>query len=124
MRSAAETPRRSIPIDPSLRLRSMNFAKRYIWPLACLLSFTVLAACSSTKDVRRVPTKLTDIKTVLEVRQAWKASVGKSGRYLFAPLAVGDFVYAAGANGSVAKIDATNGKEVWRTKLHSDVSAG
>lgn len=102
----------------------MNFAKRYIRPLACVLSLTVLAACSSTKDVRRVPTPLTDIKTVLEVRQVWKASVGKSGRYLFAPVAVGDFVYAAGANGSVAKIDATNGKEVWRTKLHADLSAG
>jgi outer membrane protein assembly factor BamB len=102
----------------------MNFVFRYVRPLACLLSLTVLAACSSTKDVRGVPTELTPIKTVLEVREAWKASVGKSGRYLFAPAAVGDYVYAAGANGSVVKIDATNGKEVWRTKVGADLSAG
>ncbi|WP_323072149.1 outer membrane protein assembly factor BamB [Mycetohabitans endofungorum] len=102
----------------------MNFVIRYVRPLACLLLLTVLAACSSTKDVRRVPTELAPIKTVLEVREAWKASVGKSGRSLFAPAAVGDYVYAAGANGSVVKIDATNGKEVWRTKVGADLSAG
>lgn len=102
----------------------MNSVNRYVHLLACLLSLTVLAACSSTRDVRRVPTQLTPIKTVLEVRQVWKASVGKSGRYLFTPAAVGDYVYAAGANGSVAKIDATSGKPVWRTKLGADLSAG
>jgi outer membrane protein assembly factor BamB len=84
----------------------------------------LLAACSSTKDERRVPTPLVEIKPVLNVAEAWKASVGKSGRYLFAPVAVGDAVYAAGVNGTVAKIDAKTGQDVWRTKLKDDLSAG
>jgi outer membrane protein assembly factor BamB len=83
-----------------------------------------MAACSSTKDERRVPTPLTEFKPVLDVQQAWKASVGKAGRYLFSPVAVGNAVYAAGANGSVAKIDAQTGQDLWRVKLHDDLSAG
>jgi outer membrane protein assembly factor BamB len=84
----------------------------------------LLAACSATKDERRVPTPLVEIKPVLTVEQAWKSSVGKAGRYLFTPVAFGDMVFAAGANGTVAKIDAKTGQDVWRTKLKDDLSAG
>jgi len=102
----------------------MNLLKRYAVPVICAMAVLSLAACSSTKDVRRVPTPLTEFKPVLDVQQSWSASVGKAGRYLFSPVAVGNAVYAAGANGSVAKIDAQTGKDVWRTKLHDDLSAG
>ncbi|WP_250472450.1 outer membrane protein assembly factor BamB [Caballeronia sp. GAFFF1] len=97
--------------------------KRYAMPLACAMT-VLLAACSSTKDERRVPTPLVEFKPALNVSQAWKASVGKAGRYLFSPVAVGDAVYAAGENGTVAKIDAKTGQDVWRTKLKDDLSAG
>jgi outer membrane protein assembly factor BamB len=43
---------------------------------------------------------------------------------MFSPVTVGDAVYAAGANGSVAKIDAKTGKDLWRTKVDGDLSAG
>jgi outer membrane protein assembly factor BamB len=101
----------------------MTFLKRYAFPLACAIT-VLLSACAATKDDRRVPTPLTDIKPVLTVEQAWKASVGKAGRYLFSPVAVGDAVYAAGENGTVAKIDAKTGQDIWRIKLHDDLSAG
>jgi outer membrane protein assembly factor BamB len=102
----------------------MNLLKRYAVPVVCAMTVVAMAACSSTKDERRVPTPLTDFKSVLTVQQAWKSSVGKAGRYLFSPVAVGDAIYAAGANGSVAKIDAKTGQDVWRTKLHTDLTAG
>ena len=101
----------------------MTLLKRYAVPLACAMT-ALLAACSSTKDERREPTPLVEFKPVLTVNQTWKASVGKAGRYLFSPVAVGDAVYAAGANGSVAKIDGQTGKDIWRTKVDSDLSAG
>ncbi|SAK71477.1 Pyrrolo-quinoline quinone [Caballeronia arationis] len=101
----------------------MTFLKRYALPLACVMT-ALLAACSATKDERRVPTPLVEIKPVLTVEQAWKSSVGKAGRYLFTPVAFGDMVFAAGANGTVAKIDAKTGQDVWRTKLKDDLSAG
>src|SRR6201996_108153 len=102
----------------------MNLLKRYAVPVACAMTVLTMAACSSTKDERRVPTPLTEFKPVLNVQQAWKSSVGKAGRYLFSPVAVGNVVYAAGANGSVAKIDAQTGKDIWRIKVGSDLSAG
>ncbi|MFP3563172.1 outer membrane protein assembly factor BamB [Paraburkholderia sp. SIMBA_030] len=102
----------------------MNLLKRYAVPVACAMTVLTMAACSSTKDERRVPTPLTEFKPALDVQQAWKTSVGKAGRYLFSPVAVGNAVYAAGANGSVAKIDAQTGKDIWRVKLHDDLSAG
>jgi outer membrane protein assembly factor BamB len=102
----------------------MNLLKRYAVPAACAMTVLALAACSSSKDDRRTPVPLTEFKPVLNVQQVWKASVGKAGRYLFAPIAVGDTVYAAGANGSVAKIDAQTGKEIWSVKLKDDLSAG
>ncbi|SDV51415.1 Beta-barrel assembly machine subunit BamB [Chitinasiproducens palmae] len=91
--------------------------------LAAIASASLLAACSS-KDVRREPTPLVDFKQVLDVRQAWNASVGKAGRYLFQPIVVGEAVYAAGANGSVGKFDAASGRVIWRVKLDADLSAG
>jgi outer membrane protein assembly factor BamB len=102
----------------------MNLLKRYAVPVACAMTMFMMTACSSSKDERRVPTPLTDFKPVLTVQQAWKSGVGKAGRYLFSPVAVGNDIYAAGANGSVAKIDAQTGKDVWRIKVGSDLSAG
>ncbi|HYS67786.1 MAG TPA: outer membrane protein assembly factor BamB [Paraburkholderia sp.] len=102
----------------------MNLLKRYAVPVVCAMTVLAMAACSSTKDERREPTPLTEFKPVLDVQQVWKTSVGKAGRYLFSPVAVGDAVYAAGANGSVAKIDAQTGKDIWRVKLRDDLSAG
>jgi outer membrane protein assembly factor BamB len=102
----------------------MNLLKRYAVPVICAMTVLTMAACSSTKDERREPTPLTEFKPVLDVQQSWTASIGKSGRYLFSPVAVGNAVYAAGANGSVAKIDAQTGKDIWRVKLRDDLSAG
>jgi outer membrane protein assembly factor BamB len=102
----------------------MNLLKRYVVPAACALTVLAMTACSSSKDERRNPVPLTDFKPVLNVQQVWKASVGKAGRYLFSPIAVGNAVYAAGANGSVVKIDAQTGQEIWSTKLKDDISAG
>ncbi|KVN33971.1 outer membrane protein assembly factor BamB [Burkholderia pyrrocinia] len=102
----------------------MNLLKRYAVPVACAAAVLALAACSSSKDARREPTPLTEFKPVLDVQQVWSSSVGKGGRFLFSPVAVGDAIFAAGENGSVEKIDAKTGQRIWRTKLDSDLSAG
>jgi len=102
----------------------MNLLKRYVVPVACAMAVLAMTACSSSKDPRRVPVPLTQFKPALDVQQAWRASVGKAGRFLFSPIAVGGAVYAAGENGTVAKIDAQTGHDLWRTKLKHDLSAG
>ncbi|MGG1943610.1 outer membrane protein assembly factor BamB [Trinickia sp. NRRL B-1857] len=102
----------------------MNLLKRFAVPVACAMTVLAMAACSSTKDPRRDPVPLTEFKPVFKVEQAWRTSVGKAGRYFFSPLVVGDYVYAAGSNGSVAKIDGKTGRKVWSTKLHDDLTSG
>ncbi|HTH74539.1 MAG TPA: outer membrane protein assembly factor BamB [Trinickia sp.] len=102
----------------------MNLLKRIAVPVACAMTVLAMAACSSTKDERRNPVPLTEFKSVFNVERAWKASVGKAGRYFFSPAVVGDAVYAAGSNGTVAKIDGKTGQDVWRTKVHTDLTAG
>lgn len=102
----------------------MNLLKRFAMPVVCALSALAMMACSSSKDERRQPTPLTEFKPVLNVERIWRTSVGKAGRYLFSPIAVGDAVYAAGQSGTVAKIDGKTGKEIWRAKLPTNLSAG
>lgn len=106
----------------------MNLFSRCARPIAYLLAAVTvaatLAACSASKDPRREPIPLTEFKQTLDVTQAWTNSVGKSGSYLFQPIVVGTAVYAAGANGTVSKIDATNGQTLWSIKLAGYLSAG
>ncbi|BBO59460.1 outer membrane protein assembly factor BamB [Mycoavidus sp. B2-EB] len=94
------------------------------YPCACILAALLFTACSSSKDLRRVPSPLPEITPTLGVAQIWKASVGKGNRYLFQPLAFDDVVYAAGANGVVAKFAAHSGEMLWSTKLDAELSAG
>lgn len=102
----------------------MNLLKRFAVPVACAMTVLAMAACSSTKDERRNPVPLTQFKPVFNIERAWKTSVGKAGRYFFSPVVVGDYVYAAGANGTVAKIDGKTGQDAWRAKLHTDLTSG
>ncbi|CAG7602773.1 outer membrane protein assembly factor BamB [Candidatus Vallotia tarda] len=103
----------------------MNFVIHYVRLIACLfLTPALLAACSFMKDVRCASTTLDPIKTAHEVSETWKVHIGKSSNYSFVPAPVGDYVYAASADGSVLKIDATNGRKVWNTKIGTDLSAG
>jgi outer membrane protein assembly factor BamB len=97
---------------------------RSIHSIAVLLAVAVLTACSTSKDPRREPIPLTDFKQTLTVKLAWTNSVGRAGRYLFEPAVVDTAVYVAGANGTVAKIDATNGQTLWHIKLSGYLSAG
>ncbi|WP_249277561.1 MULTISPECIES: outer membrane protein assembly factor BamB [unclassified Pandoraea] len=70
------------------------------------------------------PTPLTEIKQALTVKQIWTASVGKAGDYSFAPVAVGNAVFAAGANGSIVRLDADTGASNWAAKADSSITAG
>lgn len=102
----------------------MKLIKRSAVSAAYVIILLSLMACSSMKDKRHLPTCLTEYKSVLDVQQKWKVSVGKGGSYLFSPIAVDDVVYAAGLRGTVAKFDARSGKEIWRAKLDRNLTAG
>ncbi len=71
------------------------------------------------------PAELREIKPSLTLTSAWRASVGASGQFAFAPAIAGETVYAAGENGALAAFDLATGTQKWRVQADKDgLSAG
>jgi outer membrane protein assembly factor BamB len=90
----------------------------------------VLAGCSSlnpfaTKaEPRNPPAALVDFKPTMPVRTAWTASVGAAGAFAFTPALANDSLYVAAANGSISRINAISGRQVWRIEAGMALTAG
>jgi len=94
---------------------------------ACLAAALALAGCSlfsSDDDQRYAPVPLTDYEPGVSARIAWRTSVGSGSGVGFAPMVLDGAVYAAAADGSVAKYDLASGKPIWRHDVDADLSAG
>ena len=70
------------------------------------------------------PVKLVDFKPSAKLAVAWKVSIGDAGRYVFTPAISGDSVYAAGNRGDLLRINAANGKTLWRVDTKAPLSGG
>jgi outer membrane protein assembly factor BamB len=88
--------------------------------------FAMLAGCSlfGSKDTKNQPAKLEELKGLTPVKTAWKYSMGKAGTAVFTPALAGDSLYVADANGALARLNAATGKEQWRIKAGTDLTAG
>lgn len=76
------------------------------------------------KDGAEKPAPLTEFKSSVPVMTQWRASVGSAGDYVFAPALHNGSVYAAGHDGSIARIDAESGNQMWRVTAGKKLSAG
>src|SRR5258706_9693571 len=85
-----------------------------------LLGF-VLGGCGSKGPQ---PVKLVDFKPSAKLGFAWKVNIGDAGRYIFTPAISGDSVFAAGNRGDLLRINAANGKTLWRGETHAPPSGG
>lgn len=85
-----------------------------------------LSGCSmfSSNDDRYEPTPLTEYAPGMSVRSVWSTSIGSGSGLGFVPAVVGDAVYAATPNGSVAKIELASGRVVWKASADTKLSAG
>ncbi|MBD8656493.1 outer membrane protein assembly factor BamB [Oxalobacteraceae sp. CFBP 13730] len=70
------------------------------------------------------PAKLVELKGSMAVRTAWKLDIGKAKGYQFSPALTGNTLVVAAADGAIARVDAATGKQLWRVKADSDLSAG
>lgn len=70
------------------------------------------------------PAKLVELKGSMAVRTAWKLDIGKAKGYQFSPALSGNTLVVAAADGAIARVDAATGKQMWRVKADSDLSAG
>lgn len=94
---------------------------------ALLLSgaLLLLSGCSSLNPFSTPapkPAELVAFQASADLRMIWQARVGASGGFAFQPAVVGEDVYVAAHDGSVARIQ--GGRTVWRTGVGQRLSAG
>lgn len=101
--------------------------------LACLGTVIVLAGCSTLSSLNPFSSKssahnpmaaLVDFKPSMAVHTVWSNSIGNAGAFIFSPVFAGDSIYAAASDGTIARIDATNGRQLWRINADIRLTAG
>lgn len=96
--------------------------------LASVLAVGLLSACSSLDFLnpfaRKGPkmAELTPIQATASLKPAWSYAIGKAGSARFYPAVVGEAVYVAAADGSIARLE--DGKPVWRIQAGKPLSGG
>ncbi|QJE01265.1 outer membrane protein assembly factor BamB [Massilia forsythiae] len=78
----------------------------------------------ASKPKGNLPAPLVELKASMAVRTAWKLEVGKSNNYPLTPALAGNTVVAAGGDGTLVRVDAASGRQLWRVKAGSDLTAG
>lgn len=106
---------------------------RRVVALTMFASLLALGGCSSfswnplewfSSGPRHPPTPLQPLTNAIPVRTLWHASISGADREFFEPAVAEGSVYAAGADGSVARFDASTGHEIWRVDVGSRLSGG
>jgi outer membrane protein assembly factor BamB len=101
--------------------------------LACLGMLAVLTGCSALSSInpfasssapRNPPAELADFNPTMAIRTAWSASIGSSGAFVFSPASANNSIFAAAADGSIARLEADSGRAVWRINAGMPLTAG
>lgn len=108
---------------------------RYGWILA--LTAFLAGGCTTLTDLKtdiserllgrdnpNPPAALVDFKPSLQPKIIWSARVGASESYDFSPAVQSGAVYTANAEGEITKLDAIQGRVVWRIKAKEKLSGG
>ncbi len=104
----------------------------FLAKLFTVASIIALTGCSSLSsmnpfakvETKNIPAPLQEFKSTMSIKSVWSASVGASGSYVLTPVQVDSAIYAAGSDGAVAKIDANNGRILWRISAGKVLTAG
>lgn len=60
----------------------------------------------------------------IKVSTLWQANIGNSQQAVFSPAVVGDSVYAAAYDGTITRLDAASGKQLWRISAGERLTGG
>ncbi len=96
------------------------------WLCAALL----LGACSTIESLNPFDSSKPKVKVAelagfepkVALRTLWQANIGSAGIYSLSPAVVGGSVYAAAADGGLARFD--EGRQVWRIATGQPISGG
>ncbi|MGE0098631.1 MAG: outer membrane protein assembly factor BamB [Hydrogenophaga sp.] len=104
---------------PNFRFQPLGRHTMAVWGLTLTV---LLAACSSGPEKPR-PTELAPVAALMGTSVAWSAQVG-AGHASLVPRVASDRVFVASESGTVAALDAANGRDVWRLNLSTRIAAG
>lgn len=107
----------------------MAVAPRFSYLIVAALA---LAGCSSLNplnwfggsDKRPKMAALPVLSGAIPVRMLWQANIGAAGTAILSPVAVNESVYAAAQDGTVVRLQAGTGKQVWRVSAGGILSGG
>jgi outer membrane protein assembly factor BamB len=116
---------------------SLHQFKKTSLNLLAVTSLLFVTACSTISDLKTdmsekifgretadAPDPLAEIKETATSQLLWQAKVGSAENFDFSPVLEAGYAYAASANGEIVKLDATNGKQVWRVNAGEELSGG
>ena len=89
----------------------------------------IVAGCGLFGDEEEElePAELVAIEEIVEVKRIWSAKTGGASEFLrvaLRPAGDGARIFAASQDGKVTAFDPETGKQLWRTDLETDLSAG
>ncbi len=111
----------------------------YPWFLVAGLvtSLITLTACSTLTELRssfadkvfgreppNPPAELEQIKATYMTKIDWSSNAGATEKYDYTVGKDSDAVYAANVKGELTKLDAANGKQLWRVDIGEPISGG
>ena len=110
---------------------------RLTYLLTLLAVVATLFGCSAVGDIKQVvsdtlfgiepanpPAQLEEIQPSYTAKVDWSSNVGKTEKYDYTPAQDSTAVYVANAAGELTKIDATNGRQLWRINIGEPISGG
>jgi outer membrane protein assembly factor BamB len=76
-----------------------------------------------SKSVPKIkPAELSPLQASVDIKPQWQASIGASGEFVFTPAVVGNAVFAAAQDGSLARFE--GGRQIWRINAGQKLSGG
>ena len=113
----------------------MNFLKHTRFVL--LLALFALAGCETLTSLRQdfadkvfgreppnPPAVLQEFQPSYTAKIDWSSNIGKTERYDYTPALDSSAVYASNAAGEIVKLDANNGRQIWRINIGEPISGG
>lgn len=98
--------------------------------IAFVSMIAVLSACSSLNpfankvELKNQPAALVNFQSALSIRSIWSVPIGSAGAFAFTPAVVGNNVFVAASDGSIARLDVISGNQIWRIKTGIALTAG
>lgn len=105
----------------------MNKACRAIGLISATLLIASCGIFSDEEDEDLLPMELVKFDQTVKIKKIWSAKLGKDSKFLLValrPSGDGSRIYAASRDGTVTAFDPESGKQIWRTKLETELSAG